>query len=188
MAAGLIADIVVVIFAAVTIFLCTKRGFLRSLLRYTSTIVALVVALLGAGPLASFLNTQFGFGETIASWNIPFVSAGTLLTVLSGLLLFLVVRLVLVILDKLLQAVKERLHAVNVIDRILGTVFGAVIALIELAMLFMLIDALGWQEFLQLTPASGGYVAHYLFTFCKEYIFNIITAIYAAAATSIPQI
>ena len=188
MAAGLIADIAVVIFAAVMIILCTKRGFLRSLLRYTSLIVALVVALLGAGPLASYLNEQFGLGETIASWHIPFISAGTLLTLLTGVLLFLVVRLVLILLDKLLQAVKEHLRAVNAIDRILGTVFGALLALIELATLFMLIDALGWQEFLQLTPASGGYIAHHLFTFCKEYVFNIITSICAAAATSIPQI
>lgn len=188
MAAGLIADIVVVVFAAVMIFLCTKRGFLRSLLHYTSMIIALAVALLGAVPFANFLNNQFGLGEIINSWHIPFVSAGSLLTLLSGIALFLITRLLLIILDKLLQAAKEHLRAVNTIDRLLGTVFGAFMALIELTAVFMLINALGWQEFLQLTPASGGYIAHHLFTFCKDYIFEIVTAIYAAAVNNIPQI
>lgn len=188
MKAGLIADIVVAVFIIIMTVICTKRGFVRSLLRCTSTILASVIAIFATAPLAGFFDRKFGWVAALDNWHIPFVSGRTLLCLLTGIGLFVVARLLFIILDKLLKYVKNKLAVVNVVDRILGFIFGLLLSGLTLAIVFMLINALSLQKFLQLTPESGGYYAHYLFTFFKAHIFPLVSAWFGTVANALPQV
>lgn len=187
MKAGIVADIIVAIIIIVNLIICTRFGLIRCVLRCFSTVLALVVAMLSATPLTNFFDSKFGWIAIIENWHIPFISAETLLKVLIGIAVFIVVRLICILVDLLLKCVKEKLKAVNVIDRILGTVFGLLSVMVELTLAFMLIDQLNLTSFLSLTAEGGGYFAYRLFDFCKEYLFKIVTGVFAMAAESTPK-
>lgn len=179
---GLIVDIVVAIFIIINLIVCTRRGFIRCVMSSVSNILAFATAIITAAPLAAICENNFGWETAIANWHIPFVSAHTLLCVLVGIVVFVAVRLVCIILDKLLQALKKKLKAVGVIDRIMGTVFGAFSALVELTLIFMLIDQFGWAATVSLTPDGGGYFAWRLYEFCQTYLFSLFHQIIGAAS------
>lgn len=188
MKVGLVADIIVAILIIINLIICTKRGFIRCVMATFSTILALAVAILVASPLAHAFDSNWGWIAAIEKWNVPFVSAETLLKLFVGIAVFVVVRLLCILVDKLLQLLKEKLKAVNIVDRILGTVFGAVMALFELTIIFVVIDTLNWTSALSLTEEGGGYFAWRLFDFCHKYIFNILTHLFGAAAAATPKI
>lgn len=185
MNAGVIADIVVALAILIGVVICTTRGFLRSVLKYASSFVALLTVIFATGPLAGWLDSQFGLCATIATWQVPIVSPKTLLIIMTAIGLFIAVRLVLIILDKLLAFVKERVKTINVVDHIFGFVFGVVVVTVELTILFMLIDALDLAGALQLTPSSGGYFAHHVFAFFKDHIFPIVTQLFSSVGSSL---
>ena len=187
MKAGLIADIVVAVIIIINLIVCTRRGLIRCVMSSISSVLAFVAAIVGAAPLARIFQDKFGWENVIATWNIPFISAHTLLCILVGIGIFIAVRLLCLLLDKLLQVVKSKLKAVSVIDRILGTVFGAFSALVELTFIFLLIDTLGWTSTLSLTADSGGYFAYRLFDFCKTYLFDIFNRVVSAASEYTPK-
>lgn len=187
MKAGLVADIVVAIIIIVNLIICTRVGFIRCVLKCFSTVVALVVAMLTAAPLTRFFDGKFGWIAAVEKWNVPFVSAETLLKLMIGIVVFVLVRLVCLLIDKLLAHLKEKLKAVSVLDRIFGTVFGFIAALVELTLIFALIDQFGWASFLSLTEEGGGYFAWRLFEFCQKYMFNLLTNIFAFAAEQTPK-
>jgi len=180
--AGLIADIVVAILILVNLIVCTHKGFIRCVISSVSTVLAFAVAVFTAAPLATLFEEKFGWETKIATWRVPFISSRTLLCLLVGIGVFVLIRLVCILLDKLLQIVKQKLKAVNVIDRILGTVFGLFAALVELTFFFLLIDQLGWTENLSLTADAGGYFAYRIFNFCHDYLFDIFNKVVSAAS------
>ena len=180
--AGLVADLIVAILIIVNLIVCTHKGFVRCVLSSVSTILAFVVAVFAAGPLAGVFENKFGWETKIANWHVPFVSAHVLLCLFVGIGVFVGVRLLCVLLDKLLQMLKEKLKAVNVIDRILGTVFGMFMALVELTVIFLIIDQLGWTANLSLTADAGGFFAYRLFNFCHDYLFDIFHKVVGAAS------
>lgn len=172
---GLIADIVVAIFILVNLIICTRRGFIRCLISSVSSILAFAVAIFTAAPVANLLDEKFGWEAVIATWNIPFISAQTLLCLLTGIAIFIAVRLVCIILDKILQAIKNKLKAFGVLDHIFGAVFGAFFAMVEITFIFMLIEHLGWVTTVGLTSDAGSYFAYRLYDFCREYLFEFVT-------------
>lgn len=187
MKAGLIADLVVGVIILINLIVCTRLGLIRCVLQFFSTILALIIAMLSAAPLARFTESQFGWLTAIQKWNVPFISAETLLKLLIGIAVFVAVRLVCIIIDKLLKGLKEKLKAVNIIDRILGTVFGAFAALFELTLVFMLINHFGWASHLSLTAEAGGFFAFRLFEFCRDHIFALLGDVFAAAVAATPK-
>ncbi|MCM1404460.1 MAG: CvpA family protein [Prevotella sp.] len=188
MRVGLIADIIVAILIIVNLLVCTRRGLVRCLVSTFSTILALVVALLTVSPLTEFFDRQFGWVAAVENWHVPFISANTLLKLMIGIAVFVLVRLVCILVDKLLQLLKEKLPVINVLDRILGTVFGAATALVELSFLFLLFDTLNWTGTLGLTADGGGYFAYHVFNFCHNYLFSFLTNIFSVAAETLPKI
>lgn len=188
MKAGLVADIIVAVIIVINLIVCTRLGFVRCVLQFFSTILALSVALLSATPIANFCNKNWNWTAAIEKWHIPFISAETILKLLVAIAIFVSVRLVCILIDKLLRHLKEKLKAVNIIDRILGTVFGCLAALFELTLAFIIINQFGWASTLSLTPEAGGFFAYRLFEFCRTYMFNIIGKIFAMASASTPKI
>ena len=188
MKAGLVADIVIAIIIIVNLIVCTRCGFIRCVLKCFSTVLALAIALLTAVPLTNFFDKQFGWVAAVQKWNVPFIGAKTLLSLMVGIAVFVLVRLLCLLVDKFLKMLKEKLQAVNVLDRILGTVYGMLAALVELTLVFMLIDQFGWESFLSLTPDAGGFFAYRLFEFCQKYTFNLLSNVFAAAAAATPKI
>ena len=185
MTAGIIADIVVALAILIAVVICTTRGFLRSVLKYASSFVSLLTVVFATAPLAGWLDRQFGLREVIATWHVPVVSTNTLLYIMTAVGLFFVVRLLLILLDKLLAFVKERVKTINVIDHIFGFLFGLVVVTVELTVLFLLIDTLGLATALQLTPSSGGYFAHHVFAFFKDHIFPIVSQLFSAIGSGL---
>ena len=188
MAAGLIADIVVAVLIIINLIICTKVGLIRCVLKCISTIVSLALAILFATTLAKFLDGQFDLVAKIETWNVPFISAGTMLSLFCGVAIFVFARLVCILIDRLLSGLKEKLKAVNALDRILGTVFGFFAALVELTLIFMLIESFGLVETLSLTADAGGYFAYRLYDFCHEYLFAFLSEVFAAAADMTPKV
>lgn len=188
MKAGLVADIIVAILIIANLLICTRRGLVRCIMATFSTVLALAVAILTAAPLAKFFDNQFGWLAAVEKWNVPFVSAETLLKLMIGIAVFVIVRLLCILVDKLLQLLKEKLKAMNVIDRILGTVFGVFAALVELTLVFLLFDALNWTGTVGLTEESGGYFAYHLFNFCHDHLFSLLTNVVSAASAATPKI
>ena len=187
MKAGLVADIIVAIIILINLLVCTRMGLVRCVLKFFSTILALITAMLTVTPLTNFFDSKFHWVDAVEKWNVPFISAETLLKLLIGIAVFVIVRLVASLLDKLLRHLKEKLKAVNIIDRILGTVFGAFAALVELTLAFMLINQLGWANNLSLTADAGGFFAYRLYEFCRDHLFNLLGEIFATAAASTPK-
>ncbi len=185
---GLIADIVVGILIIINLIVCTHKGFVRCVMSSISTVLAFAVAIFTAAPLANLTENKFGWETAIANWHVPFVSAHTLLCLFIGIGVFIVVRLLCLLLDKLLQILKQKLKAVGVIDRILGTVFGVFAALVEVTFIFLLIDQLGWVGTLSLTEEGGGFFAWRLFDFCKTYLFDLFGQVASAASEFTPKI
>ncbi len=185
---GLIADIVVALFIIINLVVCTRRGFIRCVMSSVSSVLALAIAIFTAAPLANLLESKFGWEAAIAGWNVPFVSAHTLLKLMVGIAVFIIVRLICIILDKILQALKNKLKAVGVIDRILGTIFGAFAAMAELTFIFLLISEMGWEGTIGLTVDGGGYFAFRLFEFCREHLFDLFKFVTSATSELLPKI
>ncbi len=188
MKAGLVADIIVAILIIANLIICTRRGLVRCIMATFSTVLALAVAILTASPLAKFFDSHYGWLAAVEKWNVPFISAETLLKLMIGIAVFVIVRLICILVDKLLQLLKEKLPAMNVLDRILGTVFGVFAALVELTLVFLLFDALNWAGTLGLTADGGGYFAYHFFNFCHDHMFGLLTNVFAAAAAATPKI
>lgn len=188
MSMGIIADIVVGLIIIINLIVCTHKGFIRCVMSSISTVLAFAVAIFTAAPLANLFESKFGWETAIANWHVPFVSAHTLLCLFVGIAVFIAVRLLCLLLDKLLQILKQKLKAVGVIDRIMGTVFGVFAGLAELTFIFLLIDQLGWTATLSLTEEGGGFVAWRLFDFCKTYLFDIFAQVASAASEYTPKI
>lgn len=184
---GLVADIIVAIFIIVNLVICSHRGFIRCVMSSISSILAFAAAIFAAKPLADFVQNKFGWETAIATWHIPFVSARTILCLLMGIAVFVVVRVLCIILDKILQALKEKLKAVGVIDHILGTVFGLFMAMVELTFVFLLINQFGLASTLSLTADGGGYFAYRLYEFCRDYLFDIYINVASAASDLTPK-
>ena len=185
---GLVADIIVALFIIINMIICTHRGFIRCVMSSISTILAFAVAIFAAKPLANFFESRFGWEAVIAQWHLPFVSAHTILCLFMGIAVFVLVRLVCIILDKLLETLKQKLKAVGVIDRILGTVFGVFFALVELTFIFLIINQFGWASALSLTADGGGYFAYRLYEFCRDYLFDIYINVASAASDLTPKL
>ena len=188
MKAGLVADLIVAVIIIINLAICTRMGLIRCLLKFFSSILAFTVAILTAVPIANFFSSKFGWGAAVAKWNVPFVSGETLLKLLIGIAIFVLVRLVCIIIDKLLSHLKDKLKAINIIDRILGTVLGGILALAQLTFAFMLINQMGWAASLSLTVDGGGFLAYRLFNFCRDYMFEIIGKIFAFTSSATPKI
>ena len=188
MKAGIIADIIVAIIIIVNLIICTHKGFIRCVMSSISTILAFAVAIFSAVPLAKFCENKFGWETAIAKWHVPFISAHSLLALFVGIAVFVAVRIVCVIIDKILQAIKEKLKAVGVIDRILGFVFGIIAGFTELTFIFLLINQFGWADNLSLTADGGGYFAWRLFEFCRDHLFSIYNKMVGAVSDLTPKL
>lgn len=188
MRAGLVADIIVAVLIILNLVICTRCGLIRCVLKTFSTVLALAVAILTAAPLAKFFDGKFGWIAAVEKWNVPFIGSATLLKLMIGVGVFIIVRLLCLLVDAFLRYVKEKLKAVNVLDRILGTVFGAMAALVELTLIFMLIDQMHWTSALSLTADKGGYFAYRVFDFCHDYLFDLLANVFSAASAATPKI
>ncbi len=170
----MIADIVVALFIIICTVVGVKRGFIRSVLQYLSTFIALGVVYLFAGNFAEFLDTNYGLALVMDSWvSSVLIPGATMLWLISAAVLFILSRLILLILDKWLITVKENLPMVNTVDRFFGMFFGLFLATVSLVIVFMLIDTFGWVDMLQLTTQSGSNFAAHLFNIFQLHLFPL---------------
>jgi uncharacterized membrane protein required for colicin V production len=177
----MIADIILIFIVGVNLFWGCKRGFLRSALKMVTSLISLVIAFFLAKPVAEgILDKNWNLTEKIAPWiknNAGWVTrflgenyGKITLWLMTFIGLFIVIRLVLIIVDRLLSKIKEGMPVVNFLDKTAGFFFGVVMAAVYILGLFWLFDALSSIDFLkdlpkwlQLTEDSGGFVAWRVF-------------------------
>jgi uncharacterized membrane protein required for colicin V production len=168
-----------------------KRGLIRSVLHWASTVISFVAAFFLTKPAAGFLNGQFGWEESLDNWinsSLKFLSGAVsgkiLLTIITAISLFIIIRLVLLILDKWFKHIKDSIKVINTLDRFLGFFFGIAVAFITIISLYMTVDMLSnidllkdLPTWLQLTDGSGSKIAAPAYGFSKEHIFPIVSSI-----------
>jgi uncharacterized membrane protein required for colicin V production len=177
-----IADIVIGLIVLICVVVGTKRGFVRSVLLIVATALSLTAAFVLTKPAATFLEEKFGLAAGMEGWLG--ISGGVWLTVLTAVSIFILVRLVLIILDKCFRRIKENIKTINALDRLLGFFFGIAMAGVIAVGLFMIINALHDASILadlpiwcQLAGDSGSFVAAPFYAFSVEHIFPVVNSV-----------
>ena len=181
-----IADIILIFIVGISVFCGYKRGFLSSALKMVTTLVSLVIAFFLAKPVAEgILDKNWNLTEKIspwindhAGWVMRFLGENygkITLWLMTFVGLFIVIRLLLIIADRLLAKIKENMPVVNFLDKTAGLFFGIVMAAVYVLGLFWILDALSSINFLenlpkwlQLTKDGGGFLAWRVFQLWTE--------------------
>jgi uncharacterized membrane protein required for colicin V production len=189
----MVADVVFLAIVLYNLILGTMRGFMRSTLRMVTSIVSLIAAFFLAKPVAEFINNTWDVADKLEPWineHIGFLERFNekgwfALFILTVIGLFIVIRLLLIIVDRLLKKLKESSQAVNFLDKTLGFLFGIVMAAVAVVGLLMTIDALAsikglenLPAWLQLTEDTGFVAAWRVYDFSKDHIFDIVEQIF----------
>ncbi len=122
-------DVITAVIFAAAIVVCIWKGFLKILLNLGAFIIAAVIArMFGSSigglffsDLINISSDRFGF---LALENINEAIATVIGTVLVFLIFYLVLRIIFAIVSKLVK----RADGISAVDRILGAVFGVVMA------------------------------------------------------------
>ena len=125
-------DMIVLFVIAVFIIIGVKTGFIRGIIKSTSTYIAVAAAFLLSRPLASILDSNFGFSDSLAGsvtgdgWlnNLGREHGGFMLVAICAVALFVIVKVALLITKNVLSNAAERSPGFNKIDRALGVFFG----------------------------------------------------------------
>jgi uncharacterized membrane protein required for colicin V production len=181
-----IADIILIFIVGINLFWGYKRGFLSSALKMITTLFSLVIAFFLAKPVAEgILDKNWQLTEKIspwindhAGWVARFLGENhgkITLWLMTFVGLFIVIRLLLIIIDRLLGKIKENMPVVNFLDKTAGFFFGIVMSAVYILGLFWVLDALSSINFLenlpkwlQLTKDGGGFIAWRIFELWTE--------------------
>ncbi len=98
-------------------FICFKKGFIRCLFGFVSTLVAILLSLFLTKPLISWTNGLFGLADKV---NIY------ICYLLSFFIAFIVVKLITAIFSKLLSSLIDKIPLVGKLNHFLGFVLGLV--------------------------------------------------------------
>jgi uncharacterized membrane protein required for colicin V production len=196
----MIADALLLIILLVNLFWGYKRGFMRSALRLVTSLVALVVSFLLAKPVSVLLDNSFNLVEKITPWldeHMGFLSnflhenqGKVMLFILTFVALFIIIRLILIIVDRLLRKLKDSSKAVDFLDKTLGLLFGLVMAAVYIIGLFFAFDSLSsigvladLPKWIQLTKDGGGFVAWRVYEITVDNILPVIKDIITGVTT-----
>ena len=182
-------DIACALILIIWAFIGAKKGFVKCFFGLVSTLIALVLAITLASTVSGWLDSAFGMtgffsgkfpgflkdlilknlgevnnlpaGTTLASQVAP-VAAQFVGLLISGLVIFIVARLLLLIVEKILSSIVRSWSVAAALNGILGFVVGALKALIVICAVLAL---------LSLIP-SDGLVSFFDKTIVLKYLFN----------------
>ena len=150
----MIADIVVGLMILVCVLLGWRIGFLRGILGFVSSLVCAVISILLARPLASVLDSWFGWADQLGGL---FTGEGALeswasrqgflfLILICAVAIFIALRLTIFILRKKILRLKEASKAFDRLDKLLGLALGVVKFVLLACVLSTLIAILSSME------------------------------------------
>jgi uncharacterized membrane protein required for colicin V production len=113
----MVLDIIIVIIALLYMGLGFWRGLLRSVLSLVKISVSIILAILLGRPIAGLLDKWFSISEGVGEFTWIAICV---------LCVFILLRLVLRLLDKVVRSAHEKSDGVKKVDRILGLIFGFV--------------------------------------------------------------
>ena len=126
-----VIDVVIFVGLIALAMLGTRDGFIRGALSFVSTFVSIIIAIALARPLASLLDSWFGFSEPLSNVfdgsaleNIAQNSGFLFLTIICGVSLFVLTKVIVYFLKRLSLRITDSSKLLNVVDRALGTIFG----------------------------------------------------------------
>ena len=126
-----IIDIVVGIALIAFALFGIRTGFMRGVLSFVSTFIAILIAFALARPIANLLDGWFKFSEPLgrvfngsAFENIANNNGFLFFVLICGFALFVLTKVAVIFLKRLALKLKDRSKVLNTADRILGLGFG----------------------------------------------------------------
>ncbi|MDR0975544.1 MAG: CvpA family protein [Christensenellaceae bacterium] len=192
----MITDIIICLLVLIFASICGLRGFLRSALKLITSFIALIAAIFLAQPVAVFLNDKFGWAGAMDAWfeNVPMITGAIALYVFTAIALFIVIRIVLLFVDKFFVMLRKS-AVIRLVDRILGFVFGLALGAAIVFGLMLLLPVIEGLPFMpdDLTnmlfyatdgPNANGLIGKHVYQFMLDFIaptWENITATVSAA-------
>ena len=109
-------DIVAVLLILITAIVCLKKGFIRCLFGFVSTIVAIILAIFLTGPINDLTNGFFGLSEAVGN--------GMFSHILGFFIVFILLKVLTALLSKLLSSLVDKIPLVGKLNHGLGFVLG----------------------------------------------------------------
>ena len=130
----MVIDIILISFLIGFAVLGSRRGFLRSLLSLVSITVSILLAVLGARPIARLLDNWWGLADSIGEWfsgggildSVARNNGMLVLIIMVAVVLFVGLRISLFFLKRFVKHVMENSKVLGRIDQVLGLFFGIV--------------------------------------------------------------
>ena len=169
----MIADIVIVLIAVAFMAWGAYRGFMRGILGFITNTVAIILALLGARPILSLINSIT---------NNTIVRDGQLgILIMVAIALFIAIRLIVMILKFKIMKIKDRFRMVNAVDRVLGALLGLFKFALAMAIVAILVLLLG-NIFSGLRPwlFEGSIIAEWIYDRALDVVLPFLSAVSAA--------
>ena len=112
----MVADIIIVFIALAFIALGVYRGFMRGILNFITTTVAIILSLLGARPILMLINSIT---------NNTIERDGQLgILIMTAVGIFIAIKLIVMVLKFKISKIKDKSKTINHIDRMFGAVLG----------------------------------------------------------------
>lgn len=188
---GIILDIGVILLLIAFIALGFRRGFLRSVLGLVKTIAAIIIAVLLARPLARLLDNWFSVTESLSGLfkdgpvhNLADNLGLLLLIVFCAIGLFILIRILVWFLLRLITKLKKGVKPLHRIDQILGAVFGLVKFIIFgtlVSGILLVLSQMSAMSWINDSLFERSYIASWLYDQAVEVMIPIIRSIDASA-------
>ena len=112
-----VVDIVALAVILITALVSLKKGFIRCLFGFVSTIIAIVLALFLTKPVISWTNGMFGLMDKVHYYVCYLISF---------FIVFIAIKILTALLSKLLSSLVEKIPVVGKLNKFLGFVLGLV--------------------------------------------------------------
>jgi uncharacterized membrane protein required for colicin V production len=136
--------------------------------------------------ITPWLNEHTGFLSNFLKENTGNVA----LFLMTFVGLFITIRIIMIFVDKFLAKIKDSSKAIDFLDKVLGVLFGTLMASIYLICFFFTVDSLSstrvlenLPQWLQLTEDGGGFYAWRLYEFCIENVLPVIKEMITGVTT-----
>ena len=167
----MLTDIIVIAIAFIFAVSGFSRGFVKSALSMVKISISVIIAILLARPIATFLNNVFGLA------NLFDANGELLLVVIVALVIFIVTRLLLRYLKLKVKRAREEHPAFNKVDSVMGFLFGMLRFLFLFLIFSLILYVITLIPFLDAIRAwifDGSTVAAWLYDLMTTVVFGEI--------------
>ena len=134
---GYIVDAVAILIIVISGTVALKKGFIRCLMGFVSTFVAILLAIILTKPVISWTNGLFGLMDKLHY----FVVYG-----ISFFATFILIKIIVALFSKFISSLIEKIPVVGSLNRILGLLLGLIQGFIIVCGVMALMRMLSWAS------------------------------------------